>query len=81
MAMILYYMTTETQIQAVKIWTDVERAHGIVCPIKASLTPALPYISLALDFASMLVDGSQASDPDNGIHTMTLSVDNLVFPT
>jgi hypothetical protein len=81
-SMILYYLTTETKTQAVKIWTDVEEAYPhIICPITAVLTPTLPYISLSADFTTILVDGSFASDPDNGLHTMTLTVDSLVFPS
>lgn len=82
MTMTLFYMTTETQTQSVKIFTDVERAHpGSICPITATLSPALPYITLAADYASINVDGSQAHDPDNGPHTMTLTVNNALFPT
>jgi hypothetical protein len=51
-----------------------------VCPITATLTPSLPYITLSPDFTTILLDGSQASDLDNGTHLMTLKVDNLLFP-
>jgi len=80
MSLILYYLTTETKTQAVKIWTDLERANSIICPITATLTPSFAYITLAADFKTILVDGSKATDPDNGLHTMTLTVDNQVFP-
>lgn len=76
MFLILYYLTTETKTQAVKIWTDLERANSIICPITATLTPSFAYITLAADFKTILVDGSKATDPDNGLHTMTLTVDN-----
>lgn len=79
MQIIMYYQTAETQTQAVKIWTDVERNHAIICPINAVLTPALPYISLSADFTTILVDASFASDLDVGLHTMTLTVTNWVF--
>lgn len=38
MGFIMYYMTTEVQTQPVKIWTDLERATGIYCPVKYTLT-------------------------------------------
>jgi hypothetical protein len=79
MQIIMYYLTTETKTQAVKIWTDVERTHSIICPISAVLTPSLPYISLSADLTTILVDASFASDLDVGLHTMTLTVKNSVF--
>lgn len=80
MQIIMYYQTTETQTQNVKIWTDVERSYAsIICPITAVLTPSKPYISLSSDFTTINVDASQASDLDVGLHTMTLTVNNSVF--
>jgi hypothetical protein len=82
MQVLMYYMTTETQVQNVKIWTDVERSHpSIICPITAVLTPSLPYISLSADFKTINVDASFASDLDVGLHPMTLTVSNPKFPS
>lgn len=82
MQVLMYYMTTETQVQNVKIWTDVERSHPlIICPITAVLTPSLPYISLSADFKTINVDASFASDLDVGLHPMTLTVSNPKFPS
>lgn len=76
----MYYQTTETKSQAVKILTDVEQANpSIVCPISAVLTPAKPYISVSSDYSSIILDGSKASDADVGLHTFTLTVNSKLF--
>lgn len=78
-AMLMTYMTTEVQTWPVKIWTDVERATGIVCPVTCDLQPVLPYMTLSADCTMLTLDGSQASDLDVGIHNMELTVDNSIF--
>jgi hypothetical protein len=51
MSIIMYYLTTETKSQTVKILSDVEVAHPtIICPITAVLTPTLNYIKLSVDY-------------------------------
>ena len=83
MGFTMYYATTETQTQPVKIWTDVERMYGIVCPIKATITgdgvDQYLFLNGALD--EILLDGQFASDLDVGLHTITLTVDNEIFDT
>jgi len=76
----MYYQTTETKSQTVKILTDVEQANpSIVCPITAVLTPAKSYISVSSDYSSIILDGSKASDADVGLHTFTLTVNSKLF--
>lgn len=77
----MYYQTTQVFTEAVRILTDFELANPhIVCPITAVLTPAKPYLTLASDFTSISLNGSQASDTDVGIHFFTLTVNSLRFP-
>ena len=76
----MYYQTTETKNQTVKILTDVEQANpSIVCPITAVLTEAKPYLTLSSDYSSINLDGSKASDANVGVQTFTLTVKSKLF--
>jgi hypothetical protein len=82
MSIVMYYQTTETKTQTIKILTDVEVANSsVVCPITAVLSLVKPYISVSSDSSSIILDGSKASDADVGQQTVTLTVNNKIFST
>ena len=59
MSIVMYYQTTETKTQTIKILTDVEVANSsVVCPITAVLSLVKPYISVSSDSSSIILDGS-----------------------